>query len=1312
MKKLILCLITLFIFGTGYGQKLQVMPPSGNITAEQGDFFDPFNVNNVQNGNPNTDVLNTYALPSNGATSQNSRMPSNFWKFQRTWYLIKPDEMAASGFPSGYTVDGLGFNVTAAGTGTLTGTLNIYLLNTTNTSWTLGTTWNVSSFTQVASISNYTVPIAVGSYDIAFTGGSPFTYTGSGVYVAWEFGSPSGTIGTAPVTHDCNNSLSGLLYGGRGSTAWPAVTGTSSWRPATRFINNSINDVVSLTNIYTLERAPIPYSAPVPVTVRAANVSTSAATFDVILTIKDATNTFTRYSDTVTVTALAGGTATLLNFSWTPTIQEDIIITATTSVIGGETWTINNTKSIPGAVNDNLFSLAYTTTGSSGFGYTYPGTGLFATKFHMNGSGNVPGANIVIANFAANVGNTVYAVLMNSAGTILTQSPTYTIQSGDLGANVNFSFATPQTFTNEDFYVALAQTAGTVQWYPMGTFDEDPQRDNTFYTAAITGGTLTVLPTSFGLKYGIEAQVTAPAATVNPSAFTATPVSTTQINLSWALNPSSNNVLLAWSPDGTFGTPVDGTTYNAGNTIPGGGTVLQYSNGTSFPHTGLTPATIYYYKAWSYSGSTYSTGVGTNATTFCPAYAAPITESFETAIFPPLCWSISSGSPAWTRSTAASGYGTGSGSAFANFYNISATTPFDLISLQFDASALTNPVLRFDYAYCTYVTEVDEMDIYYSTDNGSTYTLLLAMPGGVSGALVTAPPQTASFTPTSSQWATKTISLPAGTNKVKFTAISAYGNNLYLDNVKVLNLLSHDVSVISIDEAQVVTVGSLNPKATVKNLGFNTESFNVTLSTTGYSSTKAVTSLAPEATVQVVFDPWTNSLGDFVLTACTSLGSDLNTSNDCLSASIKVMALDKTVYGYNAFPGAGTDPEGPMKFNLSDPGTLNSLADQSLLQFVSGGTWANDTWYGTVYNTVAPYDLITLDPLTGARTVIGDMGVNINGLSFNPANGTMYGVGYSSPNSQLYSINMSTGATTLIGSSSGLLINLAINNSGQAYAVNLGTDSLVSVNLTTGGITNIGPIGFNANYAQDMEFDREAGELFMAAYGLSGELRWVNTTTGNSLVVGAFEGGAEVTGFAIPYSTAVPKVVNLKIYLEGLYNGTENNQAYNELGPQWTYPIADKVTLELRSSVDGSLVLAINNVNLNVDGSISVSVDASYNGDYFIYIYHRNHLVTSTAVSFDFSLSGAITYDMTTGVGQAFGGNMKVIGGVAVIYAGDTDQSTGIDSSDMILVDNDNAAFATGYLVTDVDGNGGVDSSDMILVDNNNAAFVSAILPF
>jgi M6 family metalloprotease-like protein len=105
--------------------------------------------------------------------------------------------------------------------------------------------------------------------------------------------------------------------------------------------------------------------------------------------------------------------------------------------------------------------------------------------------------------------------------------------------------------------------------------------------------------------------------TMDPSNFTATTVSTSEIDLGWTKNTNNDPVMLAFSMAGVFGTPVTGSAYVSGNTIPGGGTVLYNGPNTTFNHTGLTPNTTYYYKVWSVATpNTYSSGVTANATTF------------------------------------------------------------------------------------------------------------------------------------------------------------------------------------------------------------------------------------------------------------------------------------------------------------------------------------------------------------------------------------------------------------------------------------------------------------------------------------------------------------------------------------------------------------------------------------------------------------------------------------------------------------------------------------------------------------------------
>jgi hypothetical protein len=952
--------------------------------------------------------------------------------------------------------------------------------------------------------------------------------------------------------------------------------------------------------------------------------------------------------------------------------------------------------------------------------------------------GTIPGAlagnSLEIYNVSAGVPSTKFGDIVTGitlaatdANTIKTYKPTTPII---LPAGVYWIGAHQSVALSGTYLLGADESNLTAENYPSGFafYSSDAATWTDYTTSGLT--MINILRPNFANVAGLVIQ--------NPVSFAATAISQTEIDLTWALNSSGNNVMLAWNTTATFGTPVNGTAYSGD--IPGGGHVLYNGTLLSFQHMSLNSNTHYYYKIWSRDVNlNYSSGDARDAWTFCYSSPAPFTQDFEGSTFPPDCWRINSGSPYWLWTDAASGYGIGTGSALAYFYGIAEGGTFDLMTLQYDASALTSPVLKFDYAYATYAGEVDQMNVYYSSDNGSSYTLLLAMPGGTSGILNTGGSvgNNTAFVPTASQWATQTLALPAGTNKIKFTAISAFGNNLFLDNVKVTQVYAHNVGVSSIDIQDAVNSGSLTPKATIINEGQNTETFNVSMTTTGYNSVKTVTSLASGGSVQVTFDPLTAALGDYSFNACTNLTTpvpDQYTANDCKTKAVKVLNLNKTVYAYNAYPGTGTDSIGPTSFSLATPGVLNMIADQSTLNYVTGGTWANGIWYGTLDDTTGtvPYYLITIDPATGNRTLIGDMGFPMNGLSYNPVNSTMYGVGDVGSNSQLYTLNLTTGAATAVGSpvSNALLINLAINNAGQAYSVDINSDFLGSVNLATGEWTPIGTgIGFNALYAQDMEFDRDNGNLFMAAQGVTtGWLAWVNTVTGTTAKIGDFEGGAEVTGLAIPYTPQpVTKTLTLKVYLEGYYEAASGmlRKAQDvtadgtEQMDKWTGTIVDTVGVMLVQDL-GSWPDPIpydyqaHGIALNTDGTIVLpSIPASMSGNYYIIIRHRQSVETWSASTVSFSGS-SVSYDFTTAATQAYGNNEKRLvleSNIYGIYGGDIKSSAGSQDGYVDIFDN-NSVFnqaqlsAYGYIPEDLTSmtggpEGYVDIFDMALVFNN-----------
>lgn len=264
-----------------------------------------------------------------------------------------------------------------------------------------------------------------------------------------------------------------------------------------------------------------------------------------------------------------------------------------------------------------------------------------------------------------------------------------------------------------------------------------------------------------------------------------------------------------------------------------------------------------------------------------------VTADFEDGVYPPLGWTLEyTGTAYWTLFTTASGYGVGVNSTKFNFYSASNGTQQSLITKTFGA-AIAGDSLRFDYAYAPYsATAIDQLEVSYSTDGGTNFTVLVLF--NCPTDLITAPLTTTTFVPTASQWATKTLGLPVGTNKVRFKAISAYGNNLYLDNIKIGTAPANDVGLATIDMLSNYQPGVVVPKATVKNYGSATQSFNVKMTIGSYTSTKAVTSLAPNATLQVTFDNWTASVGTYNLKVYTQLAGDADATNDTLQKVIGV----------------------------------------------------------------------------------------------------------------------------------------------------------------------------------------------------------------------------------------------------------------------------------------------------------------------------------------------------------------------------------------------------------------------------------------
>ncbi len=203
----------------------------------------------------------------------------------------------------------------------------------------------------------------------------------------------------------------------------------------------------------------------------------------------------------------------------------------------------------------------------------------------------------------------------------------------------------------------------------------------------------------------------------------------------------------------------------------------------------------------------------------------------------------------------------------------------------------------------------------------------------------------------------------------------------------------------------------------------------------------------------------------------------------------------------------------------SVPGTWNVVSSASAWYFA--GDFLNGDFTKLFVLNYDTNQLATIDTATGAATAVGaatpGAGESWSGLAGAPG-GVLYASGTTCSASTLYTIDPASGHATAIGpiTNGACIIDIAANAAGDLYGVDIATDTLVRINTATGAGTVVGPLGIDANYAQGMDFDETTGTLYWAACTASGgELRTIDLATGNSFLIGAFPGSAQVDAFAI-----------------------------------------------------------------------------------------------------------------------------------------------------------------------------------------------------
>lgn len=181
-----------------------------------------------------------------------------------------------------------------------------------------------------------------------------------------------------------------------------------------------------------------------------------------------------------------------------------------------------------------------------------------------------------------------------------------------------------------------------------------------------------------------------------------------------------------------------------------------------------------------------------------------------------------------------------------------------------------------------------------------------------------------------------------------------------------------------------------------------------------------------------------------------------------------------------------------------------------------------------------------------------------------------------------------------------------------------------------------------------------------------------------------------------PTDTSI--TLNLIALVEGFFSGSAM--------------IPDTVKVNLRQAVAPYAKIDSVKIRLDSTGNGTGKFYKTPNGTYYIAVTHRNGLETWSKLGGEsFSKGTTVSYDFTTGSTKAYGSNLVQKGTKWCVYSGDVNQDGIVDLTDLLLVDNDNFNFVTGYTATDTNGDAIVDLSDLSIVDINSLNYVTKIVP-
>lgn len=558
---------------------------------------------------------------------------------------------------------------------------------------------------------------------------------------------------------------------------------------------------------------------------------------------------------------------------------------------------------------------------------------------------------------------------------------------------------------------------------------------------------------SYGSYEDYTLNVTAPPACPAPTALTATSITTTTASLGWTAGGTEGlwNIELGLTGFTPTGTPT--------------------TSGVSNPYsaTGLVSSTIYDYYVQANCGGSTSTWSGpfTFATPCDNVNTFPYMESFDGATYAPVCWSNPSAS-VWDRQTAGTfptcTPHTGAGMSRYDCFDLTTGTTGILVTPGLDLPSDLFEVRFWMYRDNGYPTNADLVNVYYNTSPNTTGATLL---GTINRSNTLAPVEA-----TANQWYEYAFNMPVGSTGngrfVIFEAISAYGNNIFVDDVKINQQLSNAASILTFDvPAQTSSTVGTNSVSILMPCATAVTALTPTITVSAGATISPASGVAQDFTTPVTYTVTAENGTTITTWTVSAISNPLPTITLTSASAVAICTggntdITLTLTGTAPFTWVGNDGTGPATFNAATGSVVSNVSPTVATTYsiisVTDANGCTNTSTSSVAVTVNPLPTITLTSANAVAICNGgntDITLTLTGTGpwtwvGNDGSGPATFNETSSPATS----NVSPTVTTTYSIISVTDANGCTNTSTEAVVVTVNTPASVTITETAGVLTS------------------------------------------------------------------------------------------------------------------------------------------------------------------------------------------------------------------------------------------------------------------